>query len=603
MSGIQVVEIRVRNFRSLREINLRLDRVTVLIGTNNSGKTAFLEAMLAALGPTRRFLTEDDVFLASTEKKVPSDRTIVVDVLIRPTDKSGKQIDSFPVGSSWTELWGTGIAQDRNDHDFMAFRTEFKRQDTGEYTSEKRFMAEWPDDPKDWNKAKITNNRVMGTQIEPITLYFIDAKRDIEEDLRKQGSFWRRLTADLGLTAKEVETFEAALNDINQQIIKKSEVLRHVKVNLEELYQMVSSGAAGVEVTPVASHLRDLGKAIDVTFATKDAQSFPLARHGMGTRSLASLLVFRAYVDWRCKRSKTKAIHPLLGLEEPEAHLHPHAQRALFQQIESIPGQLVISSHSPYFSGQAQIGSLRHFGKTGPATEVSALDIGAVDKDDIAKINRAVINTRGDVLYAHALIIFEGDTEELALPYFAERYWGRSVSQLGLSFVGVGGFGKYLPFLRMAESFCIPWFVLSDGETDALKGLTKAVAEIGVKDVSKDKRIVILPGGLNFEGYILHEGYADAVETMFTKVESVTFVDDEMKRLHGQAKSKTLVRDYKSAGGRNRALMDFLELGKTRYGRTLAEEICALSDPKRHFPSMIKKLFESVSDTLNLPKK
>ncbi len=44
----------------------------------------------------------------------------------------------------------------------------------------------------------------MGTlldaaQIEPIALHYIDAKRDLEDDLRTRGSFWRRLTDDLGL--------------------------------------------------------------------------------------------------------------------------------------------------------------------------------------------------------------------------------------------------------------------------------------------------------------------------------------------------------------------------------------------------------------------
>jgi putative ATP-dependent endonuclease of OLD family len=54
----------------------------------------------------------------------------------------------------------------------------------------------------------------------------------------------------------------------------------------------------------------------------------------MGTRSLASLFVFRAFVSW--KRSKadqeSERLHPFLALEEPEAHLHPHAQRAVFSQ-------------------------------------------------------------------------------------------------------------------------------------------------------------------------------------------------------------------------------------------------------------------------------
>ena len=76
------------------------------------------------------------------------------------------------------------------------------------------------------------------------------------------------------------------------------------------------------------------------------------------------------------------------------------------------------------------------------------------------------MNTRGDILFARALVFFEGETEEQALPDFAEKRWGKHPNDLGFSFVGVGGSGNYLPFLRMAESFKIPWFIFSDGEAD-----------------------------------------------------------------------------------------------------------------------------------------
>ncbi|MEA3283263.1 MAG: AAA family ATPase [Euryarchaeota archaeon] len=49
-SGIKIIEVRIRNFRSLKEVNVSLDWLTVLIGENNSGKTSFLDALSAAIG-------------------------------------------------------------------------------------------------------------------------------------------------------------------------------------------------------------------------------------------------------------------------------------------------------------------------------------------------------------------------------------------------------------------------------------------------------------------------------------------------------------------------------------------------------------------------
>ena len=100
----------------------------------------------------------------------------------------------------------------------------------------------------------------------------------------------------------------------------------------------MSGKREGVELAPVARKLRDLTKGIDVNFTTQGAQTFPLVRHGMGTRSMASILVFRGFMEWRSLLAKEDAVHPMLALEEPEAHLHPQAQRALFSQIMEIPG-------------------------------------------------------------------------------------------------------------------------------------------------------------------------------------------------------------------------------------------------------------------------
>ena len=62
---MRISHLRVENFRCIRELDLVLDETTVLIGANNTGKTAILEAIRIAL--SRRWgrrgtgLTENDV--------------------------------------------------------------------------------------------------------------------------------------------------------------------------------------------------------------------------------------------------------------------------------------------------------------------------------------------------------------------------------------------------------------------------------------------------------------------------------------------------------------------------------------------------------------
>ncbi|MFJ3318538.1 ATP-dependent nuclease [Herbaspirillum huttiense] len=366
-SGIAVTDVRVSNFRSLANVEVELGDLTVLIGANNAGKTSFLDAMFSAIGAGRKTLTSDDIRLAKDEALAPKERVITVDVRIFPIGADGKKSKTFPEGSFWTTLWGSSFVLDLEPEsefgEFIAFRTTLTWNIAkADYVIERKPLKEWRSF-SDWLETPVTDKIVTATQLEPIALHYIDAKRDLDDDLRRQGSFWRRLTDDLGLPGADVAALEETLSQINQQIVEKSDILKHLRENLRSLQGVVSADSAGVDIAPVARKLRDLSKGVDVSFSTTGAQSFPLARHGMGTRSLASLLVFRAYASWRNKKTLENGdkIHSILALEEPESHLHPQAQRSLFAHIKAMTGQRMVSTHSPYFAGQADLSDLRLF--------------------------------------------------------------------------------------------------------------------------------------------------------------------------------------------------------------------------------------------------
>jgi putative ATP-dependent endonuclease of the OLD family len=355
-SGVKVIMVRVADFRSLTNIEVALDDLTVLVGANNAGKTSLLDAVQFAIGANRRLLNKEDIRLAKDEADVPKDRRAIVDVLLRPVDDDGKIVETFPEGSFWTGLWGTGIAQDEDQDDMVAIRSVLEWSDVyGDYRTTRKFLKEWKPFAE-WHDAE-DGDTVSAAQIEPIALHYIDAKRDLEDELRTRGSFWRRLTEDLGLSEDEVQKLEEALSDINKTLVEKSEVLQHLRDNLMELNKVITFDNAGIDIAPVPRHLRDLSRGVDVLFNSGGPSAFPLTRHGMGTRSLASLLVFRAYALWRRERAEDGGdeVHTLLALEEPEAHLHPQAQKALFAQIRDIPGQRMISTHSPYFVAQSRL--------------------------------------------------------------------------------------------------------------------------------------------------------------------------------------------------------------------------------------------------------
>jgi putative ATP-dependent endonuclease of OLD family len=525
----------------------------------------------------------------------------LIDVLIKPTDEKGRICDTFPEGSYWLNLWRNGIAHDADDNDFMAFRTRLTwKQESGEYIVERQFLREWVLDSSKIEDVEINSEAgiVSAKQLEPMALHFMDAKRDIDDDMRRQGSFWRRMTSDLGLLEDDIKSFEKILTKINEEIVEKSGVLKHLKAGLGDLYTIMTGEREGLELAPVARKLRDLTKGIDVNFATKGAQTFPLVRHGMGTRSMASILVFRAFMNWRSLMAKEDAVHPMLALEEPEAHLHPQAQRALFSQIKEIPGQVIISSHSPYVVFHADFSEIRHFQKKDADSIVTTMDLKDLQPDELQKMRWKVLNTRGDMLFAKALVLFEGETEEQVFALYAQEYWGRNPNEMGINFISVCGAGGYLPFLRLAKGLELNYFIFSDAEKGPLDDMAKALKQIGINDYMTSSNVIVLPNENNFETYLIEEGYTAVIESALNRYEGVgDYVESYIADMNDQKMKGGATRNYKSDAdcGRKRALLDILKSGKTKYTEAIAKEIVSMEEKDRRVPAKIRDLFRQIS--------
>lgn len=522
---------------------------------------------------------------------MPKDRAVLIDILIHPVDEQSKILETFPEGSFWVELWGNGISQDTDtDNDFVAIRTKTSwNRGKAEYVTERRFLKEWLDADK-MEEAQTQASQVTARHLEPISLYLMDAKRDIHDELQSRSSFWHKLVSEPGLSDSKIAEIEKTLSGLNKEIIAGSDVLSHVQEHLNDLYQTVSAKKGDVSITPLARHMRDLNRGMDISFCTKDAQTFPLSRHGMGTRSIAAILTFRAYSDWRQKNAGGN-VHSFLALEEPEAHLHPQAQRAIFQQIATIPGQRIISTHSPYVVSRADIGNFRHFRKVGSATLVTRLDTSGWKQDDIRKINRMVLNTRGELLFARVLVFFEGETEEQALPIFAERFLNNRPCMLGISFIAVGSDKGYLPFVRLAESFEIPWFIFADGEDEAIRGIESTLKKVGrPKNVDDNDNIFVIPEKKNYEMYLCCPEYQEAIIKAIIKTDSVN--DHHQESLERQWAKKANILDE---------ILEKLTGNKTKYAAPVAEAILGLDDEKLRYPFVIRSLLVKVAEELSLP--
>jgi len=92
MTNIRIDTVRIAGFRGIRDLEITLPRVAVLIGPNNSGKTSCLKALQLALGDYSRYLCDEDVHI---EVGTESSKVILVDLRIIATDDKDNRIRTF----------------------------------------------------------------------------------------------------------------------------------------------------------------------------------------------------------------------------------------------------------------------------------------------------------------------------------------------------------------------------------------------------------------------------------------------------------------------------------------------------------------------------
>lgn len=472
---IIIDRVRISGFRGIRNFEMSLPRVAVLIGPNNCGKTSVLKALQLALGDYGRRLSDEDFHIDGDDNR--SDK-IIIDVRVIPTNGDGERTNAF--SRKWANEFSDKIQADPTGDQFVALRTTAEPQParTG-FLIERFALREWVD-YAGWLAVVPARTQKFSTRSEFIPFVSIDAQRDIHQELNEKTSFVGRVLAQVKYEKADVDALENMIADINNEAVSKSAPLARLKERLNALNDSFG-GEGNAEVTPFPKKLRDLSKNFSVHFGNSDANSFSMEYHGMGTRSWASMLAVKALTDLmeELHSAESEPFHPIIAAEEPEAHLHPNAQRSLFSQLFNATGQAIISTHSPYLAAMCALPDLRSLSARGGHTQCYSL-IDGLKAEELKSLHREVTRNKGELLFAKALILFEGQTEDQVVPALFERWFGSTAFSKGINLAAVNG-RTYAPYVKLALSLGIPVAIVSDNDTPEGKSTKQIVDELVAK--------------------------------------------------------------------------------------------------------------------------
>jgi putative ATP-dependent endonuclease of OLD family len=196
---------------------------------------------------------------------------------------------------------------------------------------------------------------------------------------------------------------------------------------------------------------------------------------GTGQQQILALSFAHAYA--KCFKNENGLI---LIIDEPEAHLHPLAQKWLARTLYQMAKdglQMVITTHSPYFIDLEFLEGIYLVRKENGMTYVKnhkkstfaeyCKNNGANNANENTIISFYVKSATSNILkgfFAKKVVLVEGMTEELALPIYLEKA-ELDVLREGIDIIGVGGKGELAKWWRLFTAYNIPCYVCFDNDT------------------------------------------------------------------------------------------------------------------------------------------
>ncbi|WP_162253999.1 ATP-dependent nuclease [Janibacter sp. Soil728] len=488
---MHISALRISNFRNFQSLVVDpFPRNAIVVGENGAGKSNLLVALQLVLDPalprSARRLRETDVCEATLASTPLADVEVRVEVELQGFEGSTGALSQFdgwivsksPLTARVTYVW-------RMEEE--PAKAEDDRADATAHDFVWRIFG-GSDEARDASRI-----------VDEMPLTVVPALRDAARDLAS----WRTspLAAIVEMRPPSRTLIDTALATIGEATdkIAADTALLATGASLKSRLADMSGNHLGIEPTMGVAASRGEQLVRSLRLFIDGSRSRDVSDSSTGGANVVYLALLLERLALRTEDDAQ--LDFVLGVEEPEAHLHPVLQRKLFGFLLQAYTKLVLTTHSPNIAAVADLASivlLRSDQSTG-VTAARTVPTADLTPEELADLDRYLDTSRAEFLFAKAVILVEGIADVYVVRSLAERL-GFDLDAWGVVVASVQGtdFGPYRKLLGPG-GFDIPHLVMTDGDQDvkvALSGLVRAARLVGgVDGAALEAKVVAVRGG------------------------------------------------------------------------------------------------------------
>ena len=389
-------KIKVENYKSFRdsgEIEFK-SGINIIVGQNNSGKTALLEAIelrnhnkpYKGIKPNTKDLSEIEAEIYTELSKINSYKTSRI-YIRQAFNKNERNAQSIFNNNTKKDL--KLKAKKISNHQIDIKNTLYE-----ESSANPVFMMEKHND--EYKSSSVTN-------IDKKHLFWNKILNDFTEKIYRFNS--ERLNLGKSDVGESRELLPNASN--------LAQVLMNTKANNDPLYERLVKYVSEVipSVKWVTSVLTDNGARNEIRIWTISKETeredlvIPLSECGTGVGQILAIL----YVVVTSKEPRT------IIIDEPNSFLHPGAAKKLIQILNKFPQhQYFISTHSPEILSAAKPSTITRLKYVDGETIAESINL--EQTKDLRETLDEIGVRFSDIFFSENILWVEGETEEKAFP-------------------------------------------------------------------------------------------------------------------------------------------------------------------------------------------